>query len=71
VRVFQPERLASARETGERMIVFHEFPKPLVKDMGIDLRRRNIGMSKQLLYDTKVGAVLEQMTCKCMAKDVR
>ena len=34
--------------------------------MGIDLRRRNIGMSEQFLDDAQIGAAFEQMRCKRM-----
>ena len=37
-------------------------------DMGIDLRRRDVGMPQNLLQDTKVGTARKHMGCKRMTK---
>ena len=39
--------------------------------MGVDLRRRDIGMAEQLLHDAQIGAVLQQMAGEGMAQHVR
>ena len=39
-------------------------------DMGIDLRRRDVGVPQNLLQDTKVGTARKHMGCKRMAKRV-
>ena len=48
----------------------HSF-KPLLIDMRIDLRRRNIGVAEHLLNNPQIGAVSEQMRRETMAKKVR
>ena len=48
----------------------HSF-KPLLIDMRIDLRRRNIGVSEHLLNNPQIGAVSEQMRRETMAEKVR
>ena len=40
-------------------------------DMGIDLRRTNIGMAKQLLNDSQIGAVLQHMSRRGVPEGVR
>src|SRR6266446_5556757 len=35
--------------------------EPLAEDMGIDLRRRDIGMAEHLLDAAQIGAVVEEM----------
>jgi hypothetical protein len=48
----------------------HSF-KPLLIDMRIDLRRRNIGVAEHLLNNPQIGAVSEQMRRETMAEKVR
>ena len=48
----------------------HGF-KPLLIDMRIDLRGRNIGVPKHLLNNPQIGAVPEQMRRETMAEEVR
>ena len=42
-----------------------------VEHMGVDLRRRNVGMAEQLLDHAQVRAVLQQVRGEGMAQDVR
>ena len=37
-------------------------------DMGIDLRRRDVGVPQNLLQDTKIGTARKHMGCKRMTK---
>ena len=48
----------------------HSF-KPLLIDMRIDLRGRNIGVPKHLLNNPQIGPVPEQMRRETMAEKVR
>ena len=43
----------------------------VVEHMGIDLRRRNIGVAEQILDDAQVRAVLQQMAGEGVAQHVR
>ena len=47
----------------------HRF-QPLLIDMRIDLRRRNIGVAQHLLNDPQIGAVPEQMRRETVSKKV-
>ena len=47
----------------------HSF-KPLLIDMRIDLRRRNIGVAEHLLNNPQIGAVSEKMRRETMAEPV-
>lgn len=46
-------------------------PKVFAVDVGVDLRRRNIGVAKHFLYGAKVGATFEKVSCKGMSESVR
>jgi len=48
----------------------HQFAQPVGLDMGVDLRRRDIGVTQHLLDAAQIGAVVEQMAGKCMAQDI-
>lgn len=48
----------------------HSF-KPLLIDMRIDLRRRNIGVAEHLLNNPQIGTVSEKMCRETMAEKVR
>ena len=41
------------------------------RDVGVDLRRRDVGMAEQQLDDAEVGAVVEQVGGEGVAQDVR
>ncbi len=53
------------------VVLLDKPPQPLLDDMGIDLRRRYIGMAQKLLYRAQIRAPLEQMAGKSMAKHMR
>ena len=53
------------------MQIAHHRLGALVEHMGIDLRRRDVGVAEQILNDAQVRAVLQQMTGEGVAKDVR
>ena len=44
--------------------------KPLLIDMRIDLRSRNIGVAEHLLNNPQIGAVPEQMRRETVSKKV-
>ncbi len=48
----------------------HSF-KPLLIDMRIDLRGRNIGVAQHLLDNPQIGAVSEQMGREAVSEKVR
>src|SRR5579872_418282 len=54
----------------QRMQIAHQTFQPLLDDMGVDLRRRNIGMAEQCLHDAQVGAVVQKVACKSMPQHV-
>jgi hypothetical protein len=57
------------------MQVAHHRLRPLVEHMRIDLRRRNVGVPKQVLDDAKIRAVLQKVAGESvtqgMGTDVR
>ena len=40
------------------MMLLDEPPEPLLDDMGVDLRRRDVGVAEELLHRAKIGATL-------------
>jgi hypothetical protein len=53
------------------MMLLDEAAEPLLDDMGIDLRGRDVGVAEQLLHGAKVGAALKQMTGEGVAEHMR
>jgi hypothetical protein len=45
--------------------------EPLAGDMGVDLRRRDVGVAEQQLHHAQVGAVVQQVGGEGMAQHVR
>ena len=45
--------------------------EPLLIDMGVNLRRRNVGVPKHFLNDPQIGPVAEQMGGKTVPKQMR
>ena len=45
--------------------------QPLLIDMRVNLRGRNVGMPEHLLDDAQIGAVAEQVRGKTMTEQVR
>jgi hypothetical protein len=54
----------------QRMQIPHHRLGAFVEYVRIDLGRRNIGMAEQVLYDAKIGAVLQEMAGEGMAERV-
>lgn len=50
---------------------FVDFAEVLVGDVGVDLRRADIGVAKEGLDGAQVGSVTEKVCCKAMPKSVR
>ena len=48
----------------------HSF-KPLLDDVRVHLRRRNIGVPEHFLNDPQVGAIAKQVGREAMAEKVR
>ena len=55
----------------ERMRGLDQPAQPLALDMGIDLRRRDVGVAEHLLHAAQIGAAVEQMAGEGMAQHVR
>src|SRR5215813_10614093 len=55
----------------QRVQVAHQALEPLRQHMGIDLRRRDIGMAEQRLHDPQVGAVVKKMAGESVTEHVR
>lgn len=55
----------------EGMMLLDQAPQPLLDDMGIDLRRGDVRMAKQLLHGAQIGAAFQQVTGKSVAEDMR
>ncbi len=55
---------------GEGVQVAHQAFQPILKDMRVDLRGRNVGMAEQGLHHAEVGAVLQEMAGKGVAQHV-
>src|SRR5208282_5509531 len=53
------------------MQIAHEAFETLLEHMGVDLRGRNVGMAKQRLYHTQIGAVVQEVAGESMAQHVR
>jgi hypothetical protein len=45
--------------------------QPLLVDMSVNLRRRNVGMSEHLLDDPEIGAVAEKVRRKTVSEQMR
>src|SRR5512139_905520 len=61
-----PGRSSSAGMTASVLAL-----QPRRLDLGIDLRRREAGVPKELLNTPQIRATLEQMCCERMAQGVR
>jgi len=53
------------------MQVTHQAFQALLDHMGVDLRGRDIGMAKQCLHDTQIGAVMQQVARERMPHHMR
>ena len=52
-------RFALQTLAGQRMMLFHELAEPFLQHMGIDLRRRNIGVTQHSLDRAEIRAARE------------
>ena len=55
----------------QRVMLLDKAPQPLLDDMGVDLRGRDIGMAQELLHGAQIRAPLQQMTGKGMTQNMR
>src|SRR4029078_11530015 len=55
----------------KRMMLFDEPSQPLLDDMGVDLRRRNVGGAEELLHRAKIGATHEEVAGRSVTCHVR
>ena len=53
------------------MEISHHGARALVEHVRVDLRRRNVGVAEQLLYDAQIRPVLEKMTGEGVSQHVR
>src|SRR5262245_50621218 len=53
------------------MMLLHQTSQALLDDVGIDLRRRDVGMAEELLHRAQIGATLQEVAGKGVAKNVR
>jgi hypothetical protein len=69
-RVFRIENLASLLLRPWMKLPMNSF-EPLLIDMRVDLRGRNIGVAEHLLNNPQIGAVSEQVRRETMPEKVR
>ena len=50
---------------------FDHLMQPFARNMGVDLRRCDIGMAEQRLHGPEVGAAFHEMGCEGVPHDVR
>src|SRR5215207_9536841 len=55
-------------DPSQRVMLLDEAPQPLLVDMGIDVRGRNVVVAEQLLHRSQIGAPLQQVAGKGMAQ---
>ena len=53
------------------MQVAHQALQPLVEDVRVDLRRRDIGMPQQFLHHAQIRAVLQEMAGEGVSQYMR
>ena len=56
---------------GQRMVLGDEGAQPLLEHVGVDLRRRDVGVAEELLHDAEIGAVLQEVAGEGVAEHVR
>jgi hypothetical protein len=54
----------------ERMVFEDDLLQPHFENVGVNLRCRNVGVAKQLLHRTQIGAAIQQVTCERMPEDM-
>src|SRR6185437_12309812 len=55
----------------QRMMRLDEAFQPVLEDMRVDLRRRDVGMAQHLLNAPEIGAVAEEVAREGVAQNVR
>ena len=50
---------------------FDQPSQPLLDDVGVDLRGRDVGVAEELLHCSQIGAPLQKMAGKGVAENVR
>ena len=55
----------------QRVQIPHQALEPLLQHMGVDLRRRNVGVAEQGLHDAEVGAIVQEVAGEGVAEHVR
>ena len=58
-------------DLSQRVMLLDKASQPLLDDVGIDLRGRDIGMAQELLHGAQIGPPLQQMTGKGMTQNMR
>ena len=53
------------------MVLGDDLLQALFEDVGVDLRRRDVGVAEELLHRAQVGAAIEQVAGEGVAQDVR
>ena len=53
------------------MMIGMELLQPLARHVGVDLRRRDVGVAEQQLHHAQVGAVVDQVGGEGVAQYVR
>ena len=53
------------------VMLLDKAPQPLLDDVGVDLRGRDIGMAQELLHRAQISSLLQQMTGKGMTENMR
>src|SRR6476620_3373278 len=61
--------LASCSGTGMGGLI--DGPQPVAGQVGVDLRRREISVTEELLHDTQVGTAIEEVRRVCVTERVR
>ena len=55
----------------QRVVLLDKPPQPLLDDMGVDLRGRDVGVAEELLHRAQIRAVLQEMAGEGMTEHVR
>ena len=50
---------------------YHRWLETMIGEVSINLRRRDIGMTQQFLHRSKVRSIIEHMSSKGVAQDMR
>ena len=53
------------------MMLLDEPPQPLLDDVGVDLRRRDVGMAEKLLHRAQISPPLQEMAGKGVTQHMR